>query len=150
MAIYREHVLPWIINVACGMKQSKPLRERVCEGLQGRVVEIGFGSGLNVPFYPQAVTGVSAVEPADLAWKLAHRRLEDSTIPVERAGLDGESLPFEDDSFDTAISTWTLCTIPDAGRHCGRFGASSSPAAPFTSSSTASHRTRRFSGGRTG
>ena len=116
MAIYREHVLPRIINVACGMKQSKPLRERVCEGLQGRVVEIGFGSGLNVPFYPQAVTGVSAVEPADLAWKLAHRRLEDSTIPVERAGLDGESLPFEDDSFDTAISTWTLCTIPDAGK----------------------------------
>ena len=105
MAIYQEHVLPRLINVACGMKQSNPLRERVCEGLQGRVVEIGFGSGLNVPFYPQAVTGVSAVEPADLAWKLAHRRLEESTIPVERAGLDGESLPFEDDTFDTAIST---------------------------------------------
>src|SRR5207302_5694160 len=62
MGIYAEHVLPRIINVACGMKQSNPLRERVCEGLQGRVVEIGFGSGLNVPFYPEGVTSVSAVE----------------------------------------------------------------------------------------
>jgi ubiquinone/menaquinone biosynthesis C-methylase UbiE len=114
MAIYREKVLPRIINVACGMKTSNPLRERVCEGLHGRVVEIGFGSGLNVPFYPQAVTSVSAVEPADLAWKLAQKRLAKSTIEVERAGLDGQSLPFDDDTFDTAVSTWTLCTIPDA------------------------------------
>jgi len=116
MAIYREHVLPRIINVACGMKQSNPLRERVCDGLHGGVVEIGFGSGLNVPFYPAAVTGVSAVEPADLAWKLAGKRITASRIPVARAGLDGESLPFEDETFDTAISTWTLCTIPDAGK----------------------------------
>ena len=71
MAIYRERVLPRIINFACGMKTSNPLRERVCEGLHGRVVEIGFGSGLNVPFYPDSVTSVSAVEPADLAWKIA-------------------------------------------------------------------------------
>ena len=70
MAIYREHVLPRIINVACGMKQSNPLRERVCDGLHGGVVEIGFGSGLNVPFYPAAVTGVSAVEAG---WEADHR-----------------------------------------------------------------------------
>jgi len=114
MAIYRDKVLPRIINVACGMKTSNPLRERVCEGLHGRVVEIGFGSGLNVPFYPDAVTSVSAVEPADLGWKLAQKRLSASKIDVERAGLDGQSLPFEDETFDTAISTWTLCTIPDA------------------------------------
>jgi len=114
MAIYRERVLPRIINFACGMKTSNPLRERVCEGLHGRVVEIGFGSGLNVPFYPDTVTSVSAVEPADLAWKLAQKRLAASKIDVERAGLDGQSLPFEDDTFDAAVSTWTLCTIPDA------------------------------------
>ena len=114
MAIYRERVLPRIINFACGMKTSNPLRERVCEGLHGRVVEIGFGSGLNVPFYPDTVTSVSAVEPADLAWKLAQKRLSASKIDVERAGLDGQSLPFEDDTFDAAVSTWTLCTIPDA------------------------------------
>jgi ubiquinone/menaquinone biosynthesis C-methylase UbiE len=114
MGVYVERVLPRIINVACGMKSSDPLRQRVCEGLHGRVVEIGFGSGLNVPFYPPAVSSVTAVEPADLGWKLAQRRIAASTIPVERSGLDGQSLPFPDDSYDTAISTWTLCTIPDA------------------------------------
>jgi len=116
MAIYRDAVLPRIINFACGMKTSNPLRERVCDGLEGRVVEIGFGSGLNVPFYPPAVSSVAAVEPADLAWKLAQKRVSASTINVERAGLDGQSLPFEDETFDAALSTWTLCTIPDATR----------------------------------
>jgi ubiquinone/menaquinone biosynthesis C-methylase UbiE len=114
MAIYRDTVLPRIINFACGMKTSNPLRERVCDGLEGRVVEIGFGSGLNVPFYPPTVSSVAAVEPADLAWKLAQKRVSASKINVERAGLDGQSLPFDDETFDAALSTWTLCTIPDA------------------------------------
>jgi len=113
MGIYGERVLPHIVNVACGMKTSNPSRSRVCEGLHGRVVEIGFGSGLNVPFYPDTVTDVAAIEPADLGWKLAERRLAATTVPVERSGLDGQSLPFPDDSYDTALSTWTLCTIPD-------------------------------------
>ena len=115
MGLYAEHVLPRIVNAACGMKSSVPLRERVCEGLEGEVVEIGFGSGLNVPFYPPKLTRVAAVEPADLGWKLAARRLGATTVPVERSGLDGQSLPFEDDSFDSALSTWTMCTIPDLG-----------------------------------
>jgi ubiquinone/menaquinone biosynthesis C-methylase UbiE len=113
MGIYGDHVLPRIINVACGMKMNDPLRERVCDGLDGDVVEIGFGSGLNIPFYPARVSRVSAVEPADLGWKLAQKRLADAPVPVERSGLDGQSLPFPDDSFDTALSTWTMCTIPD-------------------------------------
>ena len=114
MGLYAEQVLPRFINVACGMKSSNPLRSRVCEGLHGHVVEIGFGSGLNIPFYPDSVTGVAAIEPADLGWKLASKRLADSPVPVERSGLDGQSLPLPDDSCDTALSTWTLCTIPDA------------------------------------
>lgn len=113
MSIYSDRVLPRIINVACGLKSSDPLRERVCAGLEGKVVEIGFGSGLNVPFYPNQVGRVAAIEPADLGWKLAKKRLRDATVPVERSGLDGQSLPFSDDSFDSALSTWTLCTIPD-------------------------------------
>lgn len=113
MGIYSDHVLPRIINAACGMKSGDPLRERVCAGLEGEVVEIGFGSGLNVPFYPGRVTRVAAIEPADAGWKLAQKRLSATTVPVERSGLDGQSLPFADDSFDTALSTWTLCTIPD-------------------------------------
>jgi ubiquinone/menaquinone biosynthesis C-methylase UbiE len=113
MGLYGEHVLPRVINVACGMKVVDPLRRRVCEGLAGDVVEIGFGSGLNVPFYPDGVTRVAAVEPADLGWRLAAKRLRETSVPVARSGLDGQSLPFGDDSFDAAISTWTMCTIPD-------------------------------------
>ncbi|HEX2414675.1 MAG TPA: class I SAM-dependent methyltransferase [Thermoleophilaceae bacterium] len=113
MGLYREQVLPRIVNAACGLKAVEPLRSRVCEGLEGDVVELGFGSGLNVPFYPPTVTRVSAVEPADVGWKLADKRLRATSVPVERAGLDGQSLPFADNSYDAALSTWTLCTIPD-------------------------------------
>ena len=65
MGVYAKRVLPRIVNAVCGMKSSNPLRERVCAGLHGQVVEIGFGSGLNVPFYPPAITAVAAIEPAD-------------------------------------------------------------------------------------
>ncbi len=114
MGLYGDRVLPRIVDVACGRKSSNELRNRVCEGLHGRVVEIGFGSGLNIPFYPDSVDGIAAVEPADLGWKLAAKRLAESSVPVERCGLDGQSLPLADNSCDTALSTWTLCTIPDA------------------------------------
>ena len=113
MGVYADHLLPRIIDVGCNMKQSLPQRQRVCEGLAGEIVEIGFGSGSNVPFYPPAVTRVAAVEPADIGWKLAAKRLRSATVPIERAGLDGQSLPFGDDAFDAALSTWTMCTIPD-------------------------------------
>jgi ubiquinone/menaquinone biosynthesis C-methylase UbiE len=113
MGVYNDHVLPRLIDFACDLKAAREQRERVCAGLHGDVVEIGFGSGLNVPFYPGTVRHVSAVEPADVAWKLAGKRLGDTPIPIDRAGLDGQSLPFADESFDSAISTWTMCTIPD-------------------------------------
>ncbi len=113
MGYYGDRVLPRIVNAACGMKSNEPLRRRVCEGLHGNVVEIGFGSGHNVPFYPPGVVEVTAIEPADLAWELAADRLAATTIPVARSGLDGQRLPLDDDSQDTALSTWTMCTIPD-------------------------------------
>ena len=113
MGVYGDQILPRIVNVACGLKSGDPLRSRVCAELEGEVVEIGFGSGHNIPFYPDRIARVSAVEPADLGWKLAGKRLEASSVPVERAGLDGQALPFADDRFDSALSTWTLCTIPD-------------------------------------
>ncbi len=106
-------MVPRIVDAACGMRFNEPLRERVCAGLTGRVVEIGFGSGLNVPFYPETVELVSAVEPADLGWRLASERVAAARVPIERSGLDGQALPFGDNSFDSALSTWTLCTIPD-------------------------------------
>ena len=113
MGVYSTQVLPRILDVACNSKESHPQRRRVCEGLAGDVVEIGFGSGLNVPFYPPAVTQVTAVEPADVGWRLAGKRLRETRVPIHRAGLDAGSLPFPDDRFDAALSTWTMCTIPD-------------------------------------
>jgi ubiquinone/menaquinone biosynthesis C-methylase UbiE len=113
VGLYSEHVLPRWMNVGCGMKSVEPLRRRVCAGLAGDVLEIGFGSGHNVPFYPAAVAQVDAVEPSDVGWRLAGKRLAATRGPVRRSGLDGQSLPFADASHDAALSTWTLCTIPD-------------------------------------
>jgi ubiquinone/menaquinone biosynthesis C-methylase UbiE len=113
MGAYRDQLLPRFFDRACSTPQVAKQRRRVCAGLAGEVVEIGFGSGLNVPFYPAAVTRVAAIEPADVAWKLARERVAATTIPVERSGLDGQSLPFADDRFDAALSTWTMCSIPD-------------------------------------
>lgn len=113
MGVYAKQVLPRITNVLCNTNAAGPQRERVCAGLAGDVIEIGFGSGLNVAHYPRDVREVFAIEPADVAWELAADRVAASAVPVHRAGLDGQSLPFPDDRFDAALSTWTMCTIPD-------------------------------------
>ena len=87
MGLYGEQVLPRIINVACAMGPVVgPLRERVCAGLHGEVVEIGFGSGHNVPYYPAAVSRVAAVEPSDVGWKLAEARVAASPVLVRTRG----------------------------------------------------------------
>jgi len=113
MGLYSDRVLPRILNRTCGSASLEPLRRRVCNGLAGVVVELGFGSGHNIPFYPPAVTRVDAVEPSGVSWRLAGERLLATDVVVRRSGLDGQSLPFENDSYDAALSTWTLCTIPD-------------------------------------
>ncbi len=113
MGLYRDRVLPRLIDLGCGTRTLAPHRERVCAGLRGDVLELGFGSGLNAPHYPDTVRSVAAIEPADLGWRLAQDRLRATSVPVERAGLDGQRLPFADDTFDAALSTWTMCTIPD-------------------------------------
>jgi len=113
MGFYGDQVVPRIMHVACGAARNDRLRRRVCAGLTGGVLEIGFGSGLNVPFYPPSVRSVDAVEPADVGWRLAGGRMAAATIPVRRCGLDGQALPLPDNSHDTAVSTWTMCTIPD-------------------------------------
>lgn len=119
MGFYDQQVLPRMIDKACGMASARPLRERVCAGLHGEVIEIGFGSGHNVRFYPQAVAGVTAVEPSDTAWRLAAKRLAEAGVPVQRGALDGQILPYPDGSFDCALTSWTLCTVPDAGAALG-------------------------------
>jgi ubiquinone/menaquinone biosynthesis C-methylase UbiE len=113
LGFYEDQVVPRFVDVALGSKGLIPLRRRACAGLKGSVLELGFGSGRNVPFYPETVTSVDAVEPAGVGWKLAAKRLAASPVAVRRAGLDGAKLPMADDTYDAVLSTWTLCTIPD-------------------------------------
>ncbi len=113
MGFYREHVVPRLVDWSCGGETMRRWRRRVTEGLSGTVVEIGFGSGLNMPVYPEEVKRVYAVEPAETARRLATERIAASHVQVEHVGLRGESIPLEDDSCDGALSTFTLCTIAD-------------------------------------
>lgn len=113
MGLWTEQVVPRVADRTLDSAQLRAVRARVCAGLGGELLEIGFGSGLNVPHYPAAVSRVTAVEPSDVGWRLAAARVGGAAVPVQRAGLDGQSLPFADDAFDAALSTFTLCTIPD-------------------------------------
>ncbi len=114
MGWYTDQLLPRIVDMALRNEDVTVWRRKAVVGLSGTVVEIGFGSGLNLPVYPAAVTKVLAVEPASGGSKLAADRIAKSTIAVEHVGLDGQSLPLEDESVDSALSTFTLCTVPDA------------------------------------
>ena len=113
MRLYDEQVLPRMINVLLGTKTLTQIRAETCAGLHGDVVEIGFGSGRNVPHLPRSVTGLWPVEPSNVGRKLAARRVAASWVPIHEAGFDGQHLEHPDDCFDCALSTATLCTIPD-------------------------------------
>ncbi len=113
MGFYDEHVLPRIINLAMNTKQTREIRSRVCAGLSGEVVEIGFGTGHNLPYLATSVTHLCAVEPSAVGVALAAGRIATSPAPVEIVGLDGQQLPLSDDSADAVLCTWSLCTIPD-------------------------------------
>lgn len=113
MGWWAQHAVPRINNKTLDTGEVREWRPRVCSGLRGDIAEIGFGSGLNVPHYPSAVTGVWAVEPSDVAWGLAQPRVAASSVPVVRAGLDGAALDLPDERFDAVLSTFTFCTIPD-------------------------------------
>ena len=90
-----------------------PYRERACAGLAGTVLEIGFGAGFNVPLYPSAVRQVLAVDPSDVGWRRSERRRASSSARIDRVGRDAQAVPVDDASVDAALSTLTLCTVPD-------------------------------------
>ena len=113
MGIYTDQVVPRITNVLLGNKEFAKVRAEECEGLTGDVIEIGFGSGLNLPHLPPEVSGLWAVDPSGVAQTLAAKRIAATAVPFHSAGLDGAHLDLPDDRFDSALSTMTLCTIPD-------------------------------------
>jgi SAM-dependent methyltransferase len=114
MGWWSENVVPVITEHACNMKEIRRYRARQCAPLEADELEIGFGSGHNLAYLPPAVKELWAVEPSARSWKYARPRIAASAVPVREAGLDGQSLDLPDDRFDHAVSTMTLCTIPDA------------------------------------
>ncbi|CUU59657.1 Methyltransferase domain-containing protein [Parafrankia irregularis] len=115
MGFYDDQVLPRIIDVVLG-RMVDPARARAAAGLSGEVLEIGFGSGRNLPHLPAQVTRLLAVEPAATGQRLAQRRIATTAVPVEFVGRDGQRLDLADASVDHVLVTWTLCTIPDVDR----------------------------------
>lgn len=116
MGLWEKRVLPRLVDRSLRSPEIGELRAAVCAGLHGDVLELGYGSGLNARYYPAAVSMISAVEPSDLAWRLSESRRAGSRVPVDRVGLDGQRLEAADASYDAVLSTFTLCTIPDAVR----------------------------------
>lgn len=116
MGWYATNVAPRLISAAMGGNLFAKGRELICAGLSGEIIEVGFGSGHNVPHYPPAVTRVYAVEPSSLARELAGPRVEASRVPVEFVGLVGESIPLTDHSVDNALMTFTLCSVADPAK----------------------------------
>ncbi|NYG57661.1 SAM-dependent methyltransferase [Nocardioides daedukensis] len=115
MGYWTDRVVPRLTDVALSSQKISDLRARACAGLSGRVLEIGFGSGLNLPHLPAAVTGLEAVEPSELGWSRSEVRRTASAVPVSRVGLDGQSIA-SSQTYDSALVTFTLCTVPDAER----------------------------------
>lgn len=113
MGLYSDHLRPRLHNLALGTAGAREVRTRLCAGLAGDVLEIGYGSGLNQPHLPATVSGVWAVEPSTTALRLSEERRAASQVPVVVAGDDAQVLPFPDDRFDAALCTWVLCGIPD-------------------------------------
>jgi SAM-dependent methyltransferase len=114
MGVYSRHLRPRLHDRLLADRTTSDVRDEVCAGLAGDVLEIGFGSGLNLAHLPPAVTGVWAVEPSATAVRLARARLDASPVPVVVAGDDARSLDLPDGRFDAALCTWVLCGIPDA------------------------------------
>ncbi|MFN8192154.1 MAG: class I SAM-dependent methyltransferase [Nocardioidaceae bacterium] len=114
--MWREQVLPRLTDAVLRGHEVGQVRGDACTGLTGRVLEIGFGSGLNVRWYPREVTEVHAVEPSDVAWELSAKRRARVDIPIHRTGLEGEQLTAEDAAYDAVLVTFTLCSIPAVDR----------------------------------
>lgn len=120
MGFYDRHILPHVINLACGVKPIRYQRQKMVPQAEGRVLEVGIGSGLNLPFYdPTRVEKLWGLEPAPEIRRMAEKAAAGSPFPVEFIDLPGETIPLEDKSVDTVVITYTLCTITDAVRALG-------------------------------
>ncbi|EAR23333.1 class I SAM-dependent methyltransferase [Nitrococcus mobilis] len=113
MGFYYDVILPRLCHMAMRNRYLVPYRQRVIAMAQGHVLEIGIGSGLNLPFYPAGVRDIQGLEPSPRLIAMARYAAERSTIPMTLIEGSAESIPLADNSIDTVVTTWTLCTIPE-------------------------------------
>jgi ubiquinone/menaquinone biosynthesis C-methylase UbiE len=116
MSFYQRHVLPHLLHLAMRQQALRPFRQRVIAAAEGRVLEIGIGSGLNLPLYGSSVRSVIGLEPSPELLRMARDRAAAAPVPIELLQASAEAVPLDSASLDTVVTTWTLCTIPDAPR----------------------------------
>ncbi len=113
MGWYQRYVLPKLIDTACSQKPMRELRSRYVTRATGEVLEIGIGSGLNLPHYSDQVVSITGLDPAPELTSLAEARAAERPQPVTVLQVSGEEIPADDARFDTIVCTWTLCSIPN-------------------------------------
>ncbi len=113
MSLYSRHIFPHLLDWLMSQPAFTQARRELLAPVSGSVLEIGFGTGLNLDHYPATVSSLTTVDVNPGVHRLAEKRLEKSTLPVRFALISGESLPMPSASFDAVVSTWTLCSIPD-------------------------------------
>jgi ubiquinone/menaquinone biosynthesis C-methylase UbiE len=114
MSFYREHILPSLLQLTMRRSDLAEYRARLIPQATGRVLEIGIGSGLNLPFYSSNVDRVFGLEPSPKLLTMARNMVNKSVVPVELIEGSAEAVPLDRHSVDTVVTTWTLCSIPDA------------------------------------
>jgi ubiquinone/menaquinone biosynthesis C-methylase UbiE len=114
MSFYQRHIVPPLTHLAMRQRYLVPHRKRVIDGAEGRVLEIGIGSGLNFSLYSTKVTSVIGLEPSPQLLRMAGVRAPGARVPVTLLDASAEAIPLDTASIDTVVTTWTLCTIPNA------------------------------------
>ena len=122
MGFYSRHIFPRLCDWSMRNPRMARLRREVLSEVDGEILEIGFGTGLNLEHYPERVRRLTAVDPGVGMSRIARRRIEKSHIDVDLRVQTAEELPFEDERFDCVVSTWTLCSIQDAERAVSEIG----------------------------
>jgi len=116
VSFYQRHILPRLLHMVMQQEAMVPFRRRVISAAEGRVLEVGIGSGLNLPLYGPSVRSVIGLDPSPELLRMARDRAATAPVPVELLEGSAETVPLDDASIDTVVTTWTLCTIPDAPR----------------------------------
>jgi len=113
MNLYEKWILPRLVDVAMRNKEATRYRSQIVPQARGTVLEIGVGSGLNLPFYSAGVERLYGLDPSEELLTMARKKARGITLPIEFLAHTGEEIPLDDASVDTVVTTWTLCTIPD-------------------------------------